>query len=309
MILCCGEALIDMLPAQTEDGSLAFAPNVGGSVFNTSVALSRLGVETELFTGISTDMFGDQIKQHLINNGVGIKHVVISDRPSTLAFVQLTNGSASYSFFDENSAGRMIEPSSLPTQLPGVRALFFGGISLAVEPCANSYAEFLKRESSRHFTMLDPNIRPSFIHNENRFRSRLAEIIPHCDAIKVSDEDLHWLKQGETSLEQKAKSLLADGPNTVFLTKGENGATAYLKGGRIVSVPGENVDVVDTVGAGDTFNAGVLKGLNTLGMLYKKSYLDIKKEQTETILKLAVKTSAVTVTRAGANPPWEHEIN
>ena len=308
MILCCGESLIDMIPVEKKGGGLAYSPHTGGAVFNTSIALGRLGVTTELFTGLSSDLFGDQLRQQLTDNHVSYQHAELTDRPTTLAFVTLENGSASYFFYDENSAGRMISSKFSSGDLLGVDALFFGGISLAVEPCADTYAELLQEASSDKFIMLDPNIRIGFIQNERRYRNRLDRIISCSDAIKVSDDDLDWLKPGSASLEEKVSSLLRDGPDVVFLTKGAKGASAYLKNGLTVDVAGEAVKVVDTVGAGDTFNAAILSGLERSDFLRKGAILSASADDVNNILAYAAKAAAISVTRAGANPPWAKEI-
>ena len=138
MILCCGEALIDMIPTPTEAGLDGFVPHCGGAVYNTAIALGRLGVRTGMLTGLSSDMFGQQLSNGLIASHVDVSHVITSDRPTTLAFVQLVNGHATYDFYDENSAGRMIGQSDMPDLSAEVSALYFGGISLACEPGADS---------------------------------------------------------------------------------------------------------------------------------------------------------------------------
>lgn len=308
MILCCGEALIDMIPAHTNEHRKVFDPHPGGAIFNTAIALSRLNVDTELFTGLSTDLFGDQLREYLTTNEVGFRHSVVSDKLSTLAFVTLNNGSASYCFFDENSAGRMLNLDDLPNDVSDIEGVFFGGISLAVEPCADTYATFLKQSASHKFIMMDPNIRENFIENEDRYRKRMNTLVPCCDVIKVSDEDLNWLKPGQESISDKSLSLLNDGPDLVFLTRGRDGAVAYTKSGHIVSIPGKDVEVVDTVGAGDTFNAAVLKGFKSLGCLKKGSIKSLHKNDIEKVLTLAIEASANSVTKSGANPPWAREL-
>ena len=149
MILCAGEALIDMLPRDTNDGSAAFAPFAGGAVFNTAIALGRLGTPVGLFTGVSTDMFGKVLEKALTNSHVDTRLAVRSDRPTTLAFVKLTDGHAKYAFYDENTAGRMLVEADLPTDLGDTAALFLGGISLAVTPCAEAYAALCLREADQ----------------------------------------------------------------------------------------------------------------------------------------------------------------
>ena len=143
MILCCGEALIDMIPAPTTTGGEGFVSHAGGAVFNTAIALARLEAPTALLTGLSTDMFGQMLDATLADNGVNRDLAIRSDRPTTLAFVKLVNGSAQYTFMDENSAGRMLRAEDMPKLGADIEALFFGGISLACEPGAEAYAALL----------------------------------------------------------------------------------------------------------------------------------------------------------------------
>ena len=162
MILCCGEALIDMV--QAEDGS--FMPHCGGAVFNTAIALGRLEASVGMLTGLSSDMFGGQLRGALQASNVNADYVIASDRPTTLAFVELVNGQARYHFFDENSAGRMLQQNDMPALADNISALYFSGISLVFEPCADSYLGLLEKYHQQYLIMLDPNIRPNFIADE-----------------------------------------------------------------------------------------------------------------------------------------------
>lgn len=309
MILCCGEALIDMIPSPTLDqGHDGFVPHAGGAVFNTAIALGRLGARVGMITGLSTDMFGQQLADTLTASQVDVSRVIRSDRPTTLAFVKLTDGHATYVFYDENSAGRMIRPEDLPALPDDANALFFGGISLAVDPCADTYATLLDREGPDRAVMMDPNIRPGFIKDAGRYRARLARMLRLTDIVKVSDEDLDWIYPGPDALQTKLDALRAAGPHVVILTRGGDGATVYLADGTPVSVPAEPVTPVDTVGAGDTFNAGVLASLSEQGVLTKAGVAKVTGDQMQAALTLAAKSAAVTVTRVGANPPWRSEL-
>ncbi|MFW8636455.1 carbohydrate kinase family protein [Cribrihabitans pelagius] len=308
MILCCGEALIDMIPAPTVRGPEGFVPHAGGAVFNTAIALGRLGARAGMLTGLSTDMFGRQLLEALEASHVDTALVLESSRPTTLAFVRLVDGHASYSFFDENSAGRMLEPAAMPELPTEVSALFFGGISLASEPCADAYAALLEREGAGRAVMLDPNIRPRFIADEARYRARLERMLAQADIVKVSDEDLNWLLPDPLSLQQKAAALLERGPSVVILTRGGEGATGYLASGAKVRVPAVRAEIADTVGAGDTFNAGVLAKLSGLGQLTKPALAALPPETLEQALEHGARVAAVTVSRPGANPPWAAEL-
>ena len=308
MILCCGEALIDMIPTPTLAGPEGFVPHVGGAIFNTAIALGRLGIPTGMLTGLSTDMFGVQLAAALTASHVDISRSVISNRPTTLAFVQLKDGQATYSFIDEGSAGRMLTPVDMPPLTADVSALYLGGISLACEPCADAYIALLKSEGSTRPVMIDPNIRPAFINDISAYRSRLEEAMRLVDIVKVSDEDLDWLVPGPPSLKDKVMALLELGPAAVILTQGAQGATGYLKSGAEVKVPAIRAKVVDTVGAGDTFNAGVLAQLFEAGKLSKAAISDISPDTLQSAIEFGAKVAAITVTRAGANPPWANEI-
>lgn len=308
MILCCGEALIDMIPAPTLAGGEGFVPHAGGAVYNTAIALGRLGARTGLLTGLSSDMFGQQLLDGLKASHVDLAHVIFSARPTTLAFVRLVGGHATYEFYDENSAGRMLQAADLPPVSPEVSALYFGGISLACEPGADAYAALLARAGAGRAVMLDPNIRAGFIQDSARYRARLAAMIAEADIVKVSDEDLNWITPEPLALEEKVAGLLAQGPSLVILTRGGEGATGYLARGEAVHVPALKAEIVDTVGAGDTFNAGVLAKLSELGQLSKSGLAALEGDTLQAVLAYGARVAAITVSRAGANPPWAEEL-
>ena len=307
MILCCGEALIDMLPCETPAGGPALTPLPGGAVFNTAIALGRLGAPTGFFSGLSTDLFGEMLKDSLEESEVDVAHSVFSDRPTTLAFVRLVDGQAAYTFYDEYTAGRMLSPEDLPPTLPTeITALFLGGISLVVEPCGSAYQVLMEREAKCHFTMLDPNIRSSFIADESAYRTRISQMMSIADIVKLSEEDMSWL-YGDGSLQGYAHKVLNMGPKLVCVTQGEKGAHAYTEN-TSVRVEAPPVKTADTVGAGDTFNAGFLAMLNRLGALEKTSISELDEATIREALALGIRAAAITVSRVGANPPWSHEL-
>lgn len=306
MILCCGEALIDMLPRTSTAGEAAFAPYAGGAVFNSAIALGRLGVPTEFFSGLSTDLFGEQIRRVLAESGVGTRNAALSPRPTTLAFVRLQDGHATYTFYDENTAGRMLSESDLPTLGDDVDAMLFGAISLIPEPCGSTYEALMRREHRRRVVMLDPNIRPGFITDRESHLARMRRMIAMADIVKLSDDDLAWFGEQGGAPEIAAR-WLGLGPKLVIVTGGSKGATGYSASGT-VTVDSLKVDVVDTVGAGDTFNAGVIAALNDQGLLTKAAVAALSLEAVRDALSLGARAAAVTVSRAGANPPWRHEL-
>ena len=304
MILSCCEALSDMLPRKTTEGEDAFAPYAGGAVFNTAIALGRLGAPSAFFSGLSSDLFGDLLRRVLTESRVDSSPAHISPRPTTLAFVRLVDGHATYAFYDENTAGRMLTEADLPAVTAD--ALFFGGISLVVDPCGAAYEALQAREASAKVTMIDPNIRPGFVTDEACYRARLDRMIARADIVKLSDEDLHWLL-GPGDIATLARGILSKGPKLVCITEGAKGGTGYTAN-HTVHAPASKVTVADTVGAGDTFNAGVLASLHSAGALTKARIGDLDADTIRAALDLAVKAAAITVSRAGANPPWAHEL-
>jgi len=306
MILCCGEALIDMLPRTTTEGEAAFAPYVGGAVFNSAIALGRLGAPAGFFSGLSSDLFGGQFREALGASKVSSTYAHTSPRPTTLAFVRLTNGQATYTFYDENTAGRMLTIEDLPKLGAEIEAMLFGAISLISEPAGSTYEEFMRREHRSRVMMLDPNIRPNFIPDKAKHLRRIREMMAMADIVKLSDEDLKWFDEAG-SHEEVVRNWLDRGPKLIVVTHGSEGAVGYSKAHKVTVMP-QKVKVIDTVGAGDTFNAGILASLHEQGLLTKAAIGDLPEEAIRKALELGAKAAAVTVSRAGANPPWRHEI-
>jgi fructokinase len=307
MILSCGEALIDMLPRTSTAGEACFAPYAGGAVFNTAIALGRLGAPSAFFSGVSNDMLGEILADTLTASRVDTRFLARSDRPTTVAFVKLKNGQATYAFYDEGTAGRMLSPADLPVLPETVQALFFGGISLVNDPAAGTYEALQAREAPARVTMIDPNIRPGFIAGkEDAYRARIGRMVARADIVKLSDEDLHWL-EGSGDLTALARGILARGPKVVFITEGAAGARAVTDR-QDIFVAAQKVAVVDTVGAGDTFNAGALAALHQAGALTKAGVANLSDAVLTAALDLGTRAAAVTVSRAGANPPWATEL-
>lgn len=296
-ILCCGEALIDMLPIPG-----GFAPHCGGAVYNTAVALGRLGAGVGFFWGLSADFLGDRLRAGLTEAGVDASPCLTVPRPCTLAFVQMQDGQAQYAFYDEGSAGRMLAVDDLPAVT--AEALFLGGISLAAEPCGSAVEALCLREAGARVIMIDPNIRPGFITDEPAFRARLARMLPRADLVKLSSEDLAWLSPVPGAY---VADLLAQGVRVVCVTDGAAGVRAVTAAGTLHQ-PAPAVAVVDTVGAGDTFNAGFLAALQAGGMLTRAGLAALPPATLQAALARGVQAAAVTVSRAGANPPWAYEL-
>jgi len=306
MILCCGESLIDMIPTDRAD---AFTPHVGGSVFNTAIGIGRQSVEVGLLSGVSTDLFGRQLEEALEESNVDTSYIIRSERPTTLAFVNVSADGVTYTFYDENTAGRLLGPEDMPSSLPKtVDLLFFGGISLAAEPCADAYLGFLQRNKGNRLVMADPNIRCSFIANESRYRDRLGDLFSCCDIIKISNEDLEWLDPSERGTDKKVQNIISQGPEIVCLTLGSSGVEVYDRSGRLFVTLAPEVQVVDTVGAGDAFNAGLLVGLDRMEAKSKERLSSLPVTQLEGAVAFATAFATDTVTRPGSNPPWDFKV-
>jgi fructokinase len=307
MILSCGEALIDMLPRTSTTGEACFAPYAGGAVFNTAIALGRLGAPSAFFSGVSTDMLGEILADTLTASQVDTQYLARSNRATTVAFVKLVDGQATYAFYDEGTAGRMLSTDQLPALPADTQALFFGGISLVNDPAASTYEALQAREAPARITMIDPNIRPGFIAGqEPPYRARIERMIARADIVKLSDEDLHWL-EGPGDVSALARKVLAMGPKLVFITEGAEGARAVTANqNRFFAAT--KVTVADTVGAGDTFNAGALAALHAAGALTKSALTAIPDATLDAALSLGTRAAAITVSRPGANPPWSHEL-
>lgn len=288
MIVVAGEALIDLVPERPGDRLGPLSPRPGGGPYNTAVALGRLGAKTAFCSRVSTDGFGEALLDGLRAAGVDTSLVQRGPEPTTLAVATVgADGAAGYGFYASGTADRLFE---LPPGLPsGVRALALGTCSLVLEPGASAYEALLRRESGRGvFTLLDPNVRPGLVPDADAYRARFRSWLPYVSLLKLSEEDAAWLGGG-------VEEWLAAGPEAVVLTRGAAGLTVWTRSGEEVSVPGERVEVVDTIGAGDTVNAALLHVVAGRGPLSAAGWRGA--------LGYAAHAAALTCTRAGAQPP------
>ncbi|GAB7107628.1 carbohydrate kinase [Streptomyces phaeofaciens JCM 4814] len=301
MIVVAGEALIDLVPQGT--GALApLRPALGGGPYNTAVALGRLGSRTAFCSRVSRDAFGEALLDGLRTAGVDVSTVQRGPEPTTLAVATVDHhGSAAYSFYVDGTADRLFTaPPALPT---GTRALSFGTCSLVLEPGASAYEELLRTTAAEGlFTALDPNIRAGLIPDPDAYRARFTSWLPSVTLLKLSQEDARWL--GGTPREW-----LSAGPSAVVITQGRDGMTAFTRNGGVHPMPGRNVDVVDTIGAGDTVNAALLHRLSRQDALSPHALDDMGPTDWEDLLRFAAHAAAVTCTRTGAEPPYATELD
>ncbi len=306
MIVSCGEALIDFLPRTGPNGERYFEPLAGGSPFNVAVAVGRLGASAGFFGGLSSDFFGAMLRQALEASQVDLSLVHPTERPSTLAFVSLDNGNARYAFFDEASAGRMVTEADLPALPKEVAALHFGSFSLAEEPCGSAFEALMHREQHARVISLDPNIRPTLIKNRDGHIARLERLVAMADIVKLSEEDLAWLAPDAEPV-SFVRGWLDKGAKLVILTRGADGIVAMTESAE-VTIPAVPVTVADTVGAGDTFTAATLAYLDRNGILSKHAVAGLDEDRLRNLTEFAARAASITVSRAGANPPWAEEL-
>jgi fructokinase len=306
MILCHGEMLIDFIPTEARDGSLAYRPAVGGSPGNVALTLARLEVPTGFVGGLSTDFFGEQIAAALASNGVSMDYVSRLDRPTMLAFVDLRGEEPRYAFYDYEAAARNWRLGDMPPIAPEVNTLHFGSLSLIRLPAANAFAELARREAGRRIISFDPNIRAGLVEDEADYRARLSEIFHLADVIKLSQADLAWIAPGK-DISELAGNWLAAEARLVLLTRGGEGATIFSRSGS-VSCPARQIEVVDTVGAGDATMGGLLAALSDRAALSRERLDSLTESDLRDILDFALAVAAITCSRVGADPPTRAEL-
>ena len=308
MIICAGESLVDMVSFR---GEPEYTPHVGGSNFNSSIALGRLGADSYYFGAISNDSYGELIENTLRHSKVKEDFVIKTNRPTTLAYADVVDGIAEYTFVDEHSAGRLLDQTSLKpfvNRVMKAKALVVGGISLQAEPCGSSWQWLIEQVSGYLTIYFDANVRPDFIENKQNYIARFEGLTYKVDIIKISDEDYRYL-YGAEDFNEVSKNWLDNGVKLVILTLGSEGSKVIYGNDSEVFAESQKVDVVDTIAAGDTFNAGFLLSLDQQGLLNRGSLNAIKNNQLIKALNFANKVASITVTRKGANPPWHEELS
>ncbi len=306
-IVLAGEALIDLAPR----GELLL-PLPGGSPYNVAVGLGRLGTSCDYLGRISTDGFGRQLRGRLEQQGAGTAYVVTTDEPTTLAVVHLdAEARASYSFYLSGTSTTGLTAADIDAlpPLPDGAAVHvsFGAISLD-DPAGAVLAGLLTGGPGGGVRTLDPNVRANVIADLPAYAGRMDRLVAGCDLIKVSDEDLLILHPDIDPLATAAR-WAASGPAWVIVTRGPDGAVGIGAAGQRCSVAGIDVEVVDTVGAGDAFTSGLLSALDRGGHLDAPAALaGMDDDAVADALAHAVRVAAITCTRAGSDPPTAAEV-
>ncbi len=301
MIVVCGEALIDMI--HNDDGTRHAAP--GGGPFNTARALARLGVPTAFLGHLSTDAFGRELAGLLEDDGADLGFATVGPESTTIAVADVdSEGLAEYQFLIQGTSAPNLSPEMVPAQFSSdVSALHMGTLGLVLEPMASTLSGLAARETGRRLLMLDPNIRLGLIP-EDEYRERLRTVVSQSTIVKASDTDVAWLYP-DLAYERAAERLLDEGVRLAVVTLGAEGALGAHRDLRL-RVAAPQVDVIDTIGAGDAFGAALLAWLYEHGCLQPD--LSLEEADVRAALEFACLAAAITCTRAGADPPRRSEM-
>jgi len=292
-IWVCGEVLIDILPT---------GPVIGGGPANTAKALARLGYEVDFIDGISTDAYGVSARKELSRDGVGLALSLTSDKPTCTATVTLdSKGSASYEFLIDGTATFNFNSSWLPDPerlKPSV--LHIGTLVTIIEPGASVLFDWAVKVGEFAPIVFDPNIRPTVMADRAKYAAAVEKWVSISSVVKVSDDDIAWLYPSD-SLDVVARRWIDAGVSAVVITRGAKGLIGFTASG-MEEVDGVKVDVVDTVGAGDTVGAIVVEGI------IKHSVHGLQGQVLNAVLHKAAIAAGITCSRAGAQPPRAHEL-
>jgi len=295
-IWVCGEVLIDLLPGNPR------VPVVGGGPANTAKALARLGHDVHFIDGISTDAYGQSARAELVRDGVNLDFALTSDKPTCTATVSLdASGGASYEFLIDGTATFDFSLDWLPDPARHKpQVLHIGTLVTIIEPSATVLYDWAIQVAEFAPIVFDPNIRPSVMGDRDLYEAAVKKWAAISAVIKVSDDDLAWLFPGQ-SVESIAARWVQDGAFLVVVTRGADGLQGFTARGAL-SVPGVKIDVIDTVGAGDTVGAIVVEAMIEQGIMALQG--DVLSD----VLTRAAKAAAITCSRKGAEPPYKHEL-
>ena len=296
----CGEALIDLIPVAPGSDQRQVIP--GGGPANTAHALARLDIPTEFIGGLSDDQYGQRMRSEFIAGRVGLTFTPEHQLPTCLAIVSIDlDGGATYEFKIDGTATFAFATENLPDPKSITPdAIYIGTLGTIIEPGASILKDWIIQAKDYAPIIYDPNIRSSVISDRSRYQEVVKNWVALSNVVKASEDDLAWLYPDTNPLEI-ARSWVSQGVQIVVVTKGENGIVGVTKN-QEVSIPGVKVDVIDTVGAGDTVGAVIVEALVEFGL--KK----LTSELLSHTLHRAALAAAITCSRAGANPPTKAEL-
>src|ERR1700680_3704898 len=307
MLLSCGDALIDFLPVKSIDGRDAIVPVVGGACLNIAVGMARLGAPDGFVGGISNDLFGRMIADHAFASQVDLRYATRSDHQTTLAFVRTISGEPQYAFYDEQTASRnwSYRRGSIP--FDEIEAIHVGSTSLVDDKGAVEVLAMVEDARGSVTISFDPNCRPNLVRHKARYLDRMNAFAATADIVRMSDVDFDFL-YGGSDYAGRAKSIIEAGASLVVVTRGIKGAQAWHKEAGVVEVQAPTVDVVDTIGAGDSFQAALLFALRAIGRIGTQALAQTNSEELGRVLSFAAMCSASPWRRPGADPPRRSEV-
>jgi len=307
MFVVCGEALMDVFAAgETRDG-VALDARIGGSPFNVALGLARLKQPVSFFGALSRGLLGERLLHALSAEGVHTGSVVRVEAPTTLGLVELdAQGVPSYAFYGERGADRQLHAEALERVPAAARAFHFGSYTMVVDPAASTLRALVEREHGRRLIAYDPNIRLNVEPDIARWREALRWMVPRTDVLKVSAEDLELLYPGASPRAQ-AMQWMTQGVRLVVVTCGADGAFGWTAN-HAVAVSAHKATLVDTVGAGDSFQAALLAWLAERDSLSAAALGTLDAEALDQALHFACRAAAITCSRRGADLPRRGEL-
>lgn len=307
MFVVCGEALMDVYAGERTPTGLVLDARIGGSPYNVALGLARLGRRVAFLGGVSTDAFGERLMQSLADEGVGASLVVRSAAPTTLSVVGLdARGVPQYAFHGEGAADRSLTVDALPALPDEAGVLQFGSYATVVEPVGSALRALAARERGRRLIAYDPNVRLNVEPRIERWQAVVAEMAACAHLLKISDEDLSLLYPGQPH-EAVVQRWLEQGVRLAVVTRGGEGSVAWTREAS-AHAAARPVKVVDTVGAGDTFQAALLTWLDEQRLLAAGTLGALSAQQLEAALQFAGQAAAITCSRRGADLPRRAEL-
>jgi fructokinase len=318
VITVLGELVIDLIPVTPvvaagagTPGPPQYAAFPGGNALNVAVAAARLGNVVHLMSRVGPGPFGALLRDHADRSGVSTDALLSAPEPVSLAVVELAeNGSATYSFHTKGAADWQWTPEELTAVWPAdTRIVHIGSISSWTPPGSLHIADLVRRVRADGTALVsfDPNVRPSLIDDEDAVRAQVLDLRRTADIVKVSSEDLEWLEP-DAGLDEAATRWASEGPALVVVTDGGEPLRAARADGTLLRREPPAVEVVDTVGAGDSLAAGLFSGLVRTGTLGRAALLDLPEAELAAVLDDAALVAALACTRAGADPPTLAEL-
>jgi fructokinase len=256
--------------------------------------------------GISTDLFGRLIADHASASEVDLRYATRGDHQTTLAFVRHVAGEPQYGFYDEATASRSWTYRHGSIAFDEIEAIHVGSTTLANESGAAETLAMVDDASGSVTIAFDPNCRPNLVRDKSRYVDQMDAFAARADIVRMSDVDFEFLYGGDHA--GKANSLLDAGTSLVVVTRGTKGAQAWHRQAGAVDVKAPAVDVVDTIGAGDSFQAALLFALRAIGRIGKVSLAQVTSEEVGRVLSFAAACAAFTCGRAGADPPRASDV-